>query len=58
MELTRSMFNKEQYNYLSVDDSKRYDELKDSEDPRDQEIVKLIMDKAKSSKASHCACTR
>jgi len=58
MELKRSMFNKEQYDYLSVADSRRYDELKDSEDPKDQEIIKLIMDKAKSSRASHCACTR
>jgi hypothetical protein len=58
MELTRSMFNKEQYDYLSVEDSKRYDELKDSNNPLEQEIVQMIMKKAESSRASHCSCSR
>ena len=57
MELQRSIFNKDQYYHLSVKDSRRYDELKDSEDPKDREIVELILDKAKSSMARHGACT-
>ena len=55
MKLERSIWDKSQYNYLSKEDSKRYDELKDSKDPKDQEIVRLILDKAKASRAAHCA---
>lgn len=44
-----------QYYYLSLEDSIRYDEVKDSDDPRDQEIAALILDKARASHAAHCA---
>lgn len=57
MELTRSIFNKEQYDYLSLEDSKLYDKVKDSSDPKDMEIKRLILDKAKASRRDHCAST-
>jgi len=44
-----------QYAYLSVKDSIRYDEVKDSDVPKDIELKNLILDKAKSSRAAHCA---
>jgi hypothetical protein len=53
MKLTRNDFNKKQYYYLNEKDSTRYDELKDSKDPKDIEICKLILDKAKSSRSAH-----
>ena len=43
------------YYYLNEKDSVRYDELKGSDDPKDKEIVELILDKAKASRAAHCA---
>ena len=55
MELTRSIWNKDQYNYLSIEDSKLYDKVKDSDDPRDQEIKRLILDKAHACWAAYCA---
>ena len=55
MELTRSIWNKDQYNYLSIEDSKLYDKVKDSDDPQDQEIKRLILDKAHASLSEHCA---
>ena len=58
MELTRSISNKEEYNYLDAEDSKLYDELKDSKDPKDILIVKMIIDKATSCYASFCAWNR
>ena len=55
MELTRSIWNKEQYNYLSLEDSILYDKVKDSDDPKDKEIKRLILDKALASRGAHCA---
>jgi hypothetical protein len=57
MELTRSIWNKDQYNYLSLEDSILYDKVKDSEDPKDLEIKRLILDKALASRGAHCAST-
>ncbi len=57
MELTRSILNKDQYNYLSLEDSRLYDKVKDSEDPKDREIKRLILDKARASRGAHCAST-
>jgi len=57
MTLTKSIWDKKQYNYLTKADSVRYDEVKDSQDPKDQEIKGLILQKAASSRASHCAST-
>jgi hypothetical protein len=54
MELTRSIFDEGKYDYLNKQDSQRYDELKDSCDPKDREIVKLILDKAKACRNEHC----
>ena len=58
MELSRSIWNKDQYNYLSLEDSLLYDKVKDSEDPKDVEIKRLIIDKARASRAAHCASAR
>jgi len=55
MELTRSIWNKKQYNYLSLADSKLYDRVKDSEDPKDKEIKRLLLEKAAESLAQHRA---
>ena len=54
-ELKRSMWDKQIYYYLSKEDSSRLDELKDSDDPKDQKIVRLILDKAEASRSAHCA---
>lgn len=43
------------YAYLSDEESELYDKLKDSKEEKDQVICKLIIDKAKASRASHCA---
>ena len=56
MELTRSLFNKQQYDYMSVADSKLYDEVKDSDDPKDKHIKRLLEDKARESMAAHAQC--
>lgn len=58
MELTRSIWNKDQYNYLSLEDSLLYDKVKDSEDKKDQEIKRLLLEKARLSLSAHCAITR
>lgn len=57
MELTRSIWNKKQYNYLSLEDSELYDRVKDSDDPKDQQIKRLIIDKAEASYGAHCQST-
>ena len=57
MELTRSIWNKDRYDYLSLEDSLLYDKVKDSEDPKDQDIKRLILDKALASRGAHCAST-
>lgn len=43
------------YDYLSREDSDLYNEVKDSTDPKDQPIKKLLEDKAGASRAAHCA---
>ena len=53
--LTRSIWNAEQYDYLSLEDSRLYDQVKDSDDPKDQAIKRLILDKAMASRADHVA---
>lgn len=55
--LERSIWDKEQYAYMSLEDSKLYDELKDSDNPKDQKICQLILDKAKASWSDHCNMT-
>ena len=57
MELTRSIWNKDQYNYLNLEDSLLYDKVKDSEDQKDQEIKRLLLEKARASRGAHCAST-
>lgn len=47
-----------QYYYLSEQDSRLIDSLKDSGDEKDQLIVKLILDKANASYGAHCQETR
>ena len=54
MKLTRSIWNSKQYNYLSTKDSILYDEIKDSDDPKDKQIAQLILDKADKCYAEHC----
>ena len=51
------MWNGEWYYYLSKKDSDLYDKIKDSDDPKDIQIVQFILDKAASSRAAHCAST-
>lgn len=55
MELTRSIWSEKQYNYLSKKDSELYDKVKDSDDPKDKEIKRLILEKAKSCYGEHQA---
>ena len=55
MKLEKSPWDGEGYYYLSKKDSDRYDEVKDSKDPKDIEIRELILDKARQSRAAHCA---
>jgi hypothetical protein len=55
--LEKSIWPDEGYYYLSKEDSDLYDELKDSDAPKDRQIVRLILDKAKSSRAAHRAST-
>jgi len=55
MELEKSIWENEGYYYLSKKDSDTYDRVKDSKDPRDLEIKELILDKARASRAGHCA---
>lgn len=47
--------SEKRYDYLSREDSTLYDEVKDSTDPKDQTIKKLLEGKAASSRAAHCA---
>jgi len=42
------------YSYLSREDSELYAKVKDSPDPKDQQIKKLLEDKAAACYGSHC----
>ena len=53
MELER--MRKDQYYYLSKEDSKLFDEVKDSDKPEHIIIKKLILDKARISMLDHCS---
>lgn len=55
MELKKSIWEGEGYYYLSKEDSDLYDKVKDSDDPKDIKIKDLILDKARASRAEHCA---
>jgi len=52
--LEKSMWKGEGYYYLSKKDSDLYDSLKDSDDPKDKQVVDLILDKAEACCAEHC----
>ena len=54
MKLTRSIWDSKQYNYLSAKDSILYDEIKDSDDPKDKQIAQFILDKADKCYVEHC----
>ena len=54
-ELKKSMWKGEGYYYLSKEDSDLYDELNGSDDQKDKKIVQMILDKARASRAAHCA---
>jgi hypothetical protein len=41
------------YYYLSREDSDLYDEAKDSDDEKDKQIVKLILQKAQTCRGAH-----
>lgn len=43
----------EGYEYLSRDDSKLYDKVKDSLDPKDLQIKRLLEEKANDSRSAH-----
>lgn len=51
--LTKSLLEPNRYDYLSLEDSSLYDSVKDSDDPKDQQIKKLIEDKAAQSRQQH-----
>lgn len=55
MELTKSPWEGEGYYYLSKEDSDLYDKHKDSEEEDSKLIAKMLLDKAQSCYASHCA---
>ena len=57
MELERSMWNSKTYYYLSEEDSALYDRVKDSQELRDIEIARLIMEKAEACYTAHCEST-
>jgi hypothetical protein len=53
MELKRSKLSPNRYDYLSEEDSKLYDEVKDSQDPKDKQIKKLLIDKLNACQGAH-----
>ena len=55
MELEKNLLEPDRYYYLSKEDSALYDSVKDSKDPKDLQIKKLIINKAARSRAAHCA---
>ena len=58
MKLEKSIWDGEGYYYLNKHDSDLYDSVKDSKDPKDIQIKKLILEKAVASRAFHVAETR
>jgi len=53
MELTKSKLDN-CYEYLNKEDSALFDSIKDSSDPKDIQIKKLLIDKAGACRAAHC----
>lgn len=56
--LPKAKLEPSRYSYLSQEDSDIYDAVKDSTDPKDVTIKRLLEDKAKASWASFCAQAR
>jgi len=56
--LERSLGSTQRYDYLSLEDSILYDQVKDSKDNKDIIIIKLILDKARLCRVSHCASNK
>jgi len=54
-ELEKSVWANEGYYYLSKEDSDLYDAHKDKNDEASKTIVKMILEKAESNYARHCA---
>lgn len=54
-DLRKSMLEPERYEYLRKEDSALYDRVKDSADPKDQEIKRLLEALASASGGSHRA---
>ena len=50
MKLERNINNPKRYYYLSQEDSVLYDAIKDSNDPKDKIIKRLILDKHEMSR--------
>ena len=44
------------YGYLSREESAEFDEIKNSDDPKDKRIVELLEESAESCRADHCSC--
>lgn len=55
MKLEKSIWPNEGYYYLSKEDSDLYDEHKDKTNEASKTIVRLLLEKAESSYARHCA---
>ncbi len=56
MELERDKLEPSRYAYLNIEDSKLYDSVKNSEDPKDKQIKRLLEEKARGEQAAHCRC--
>ena len=56
MKLER-MKREEGYYYLSAEDSRLYDVVKDNTDKLSRELTRVLLDKAAQSRAAHCAST-
>ena len=54
--LEKSMWQSGGYYYLNKEDSDLYDKLKNSDDEKDKQIIKLIVDKARTSSGHHAIC--
>ena len=51
--LKRDTLEPGRYDYLSENDSKEYDKVRDSTDPKDALIRRLLEDKAGASRSAH-----
>ena len=58
MELTKDSFDGRKYSYLNRENSELYDKVKDSNDPKDKEIKRLILELATRCRGAHVSTNR